>query len=446
MPAFRHPTMSGTKLRYAAITCLAIALLGQGFADAVAATVAETTRRAGSSPDAKSTWEALGPLGGEVMGLSLAADDPATVYLLPGNDMMTRIHRSEQGGDDWAVVGVIDSNGEAITGDPSNASVLYVGGGLYVHKSVDAGVTWSEARLNYFRHTSLHDIVVHPDNADIVYGVGSLVDGHFKMAVFKSSDGGAHWSSEIVPPELDLGELRAVCLHPHVPETVYVAGTYKMAGENYPAFARSENGGSTWDMLTTGLIGNKAYDIAIDPLAPDKLFCLTDDGIFTSDDGGLTWMLRQEETGYCIAVDPNDPQTVYVGGYEVVYRSADGGASWIGHTSGVRGHEIHDLVIDPDQPTRLLAASQHGVLRSESSGSAWSPSNSGFFARQAYLLAIAPSAPDTIMAAIANGGLHKSLDGGDTWLTLPEYDDCGDPTELVIDPVNPDLIYLYSGG
>ena len=95
------------------------------------------------------------------------------------------------------------------TGESDIRSSLSSGNGVY--KSVDGGRTWMHVGLEDTRQISR--IVVDPQNADVVY-VGAL--GHAygpneQRGVYKSIDGGTHWTKVLDQgPEIGISDL-AIC-------------------------------------------------------------------------------------------------------------------------------------------------------------------------------------------------------------------------------------------
>ena len=53
--------------------------------------------------------------------------------------------------------------------------------------------------------------------------------------------------------------------------------------------ARSLDGGATWTLYRTGLVSTFVRCLAVEPHHPDSLFCGTEDGVYLSTDGGVTW-------------------------------------------------------------------------------------------------------------------------------------------------------------
>ena len=128
-------------------------------------------------------------------------------------------------------------------------------------------------------------------------------------------------------------------------------------------------------------------------------------GIYKSTDWGVTWTWKGLPESHHISrilVDPNDSNVVYVGvlGHlystnpeRGVYKSMDGGSTWskilyVDDNSGAI-----DLIMDPSDPNILYAASWDRIRY------AWDFQEAG-----------------------KGSGIHKSLDGGDTWIKVSALD------------------------
>jgi len=159
------------------------------------------------SPDLFSglKWRLIGPFrGGRAVAVAGVPGD-ATTFYFGGVD--GGIWKTTDAGVVWTPI--FDNERVASIGAlavaPSDPKVIYAGTGEAdirsnlasgdgVYKSTDGGQTWQNIGLHDTRQISR--IVVDPRNADVVY-VGAL--GHAygpndERGVYKSSDGGAHWT------------------------------------------------------------------------------------------------------------------------------------------------------------------------------------------------------------------------------------------------------------
>jgi photosystem II stability/assembly factor-like uncharacterized protein len=204
-------------------------------------------------------------------------------------------------------------------------------------------------------------------------------------------------------------------------------------------------------------------------------------GVWKTNDFGRTWNPifdgQPTQSVGAIAVDSSDPNTIYVASGEGlrrpdlsvgdgIYKSIDGGKTWA-HLGLRDGQQIPALVIDPHDPKRLFAAvlghpygpnEERGIFRSVDGGVTWTnvlhkDANTG-----GSDVVIDPLHPEVVYAALwesrlgpwedgnsydgTHGGLFKSTDGGDTWHRLTK----GLPENLVqinvaLAPSNPARLY-----
>ncbi len=164
----------------------------------------------------------------------------------------------------------------------------------------------------------------------------------------------------------------------------------------------------------------------------------TGGGVWKTDDGGIPWNPitdRYVKTGSvgALAVAPSDPNVVYVGMGEAdirsnfshgdgVYKSVDAGRTWK-HVGLSDSRQIGRIAVHPENPAvAFVAALGH------------------------------PFGPNQ------ERGLFRTRDGGATWEKVLFVDDKTGAIDVIIDPVNPRIVYasfwpvyrrpweIYSGG
>lgn len=187
-------------------------------------------------------------------------------------------------------------------------------------------------------------------------------------------------------------------------------------------------------------------------------------GVWKTVNAGTTWKpIFEDQPSYsigCLAIDPSAPETIWVGTGENVsgrhvgfgdglYCSTDGGASF--EPKGLEASErIGSIVIHPEDSNVLWVAAQgplwtgggeRGVYRTDDGGATWTCTLSAGPFTGAGEVMIDPKDPNVLyatthqrqrtVAALMNGGpesgIHKSTDGGLTWVKLSG----GLPTENV---------------
>jgi len=161
----------------------------------------------------------------------------------------------------------------AIALDPSHPNVVWVGTGESwtrnsvsigdgIYKSTDGGENWSNVGLPNSERVAR--IVVDPKNGNVVYACvpGKLWSDSADRGLYRTSDGGAHWSLILPGRNLSTG-CSSVTMDPTNPR-VLMAGmwdfrrkgwTFRSGGDgpNAPsgsALYRSADGGNHWTRMT----------------------------------------------------------------------------------------------------------------------------------------------------------------------------------------------------
>jgi photosystem II stability/assembly factor-like uncharacterized protein len=273
------------------------------------------------------------------------------------------------------------------TGESPPRGNVSPGNGLY--RSTDAGRSWSAIGLADAGQIAA--IVVHPTNPDVVYAavLGHIFGPSEQRGVFRSMDGGKTWS-RVLYRDANAGAIDLV-MDPTNPRILYAAlwqtrrfpWAFESGGPGSGIF-KSTDGGDHWSEITrnaglpdSGVVGK--VGLAVSPADPDRVWAIVEHengGVFRSDDGGKTWQklnedrrLRQRAWYYTdIYADPKDPETVYVlnTGF---YRSVDGGRTYT--PIGVPHGDNHALWIAPNDPMRMINSNDGGANVSYNGGVSW---------------------------------------------------------------------------
>ena len=229
--------------------------------------------------------------------------------------------------------------------------------------------------------------------------------------------------------------------------------------------------------MTSGRIA----DIAIHPENENIWYvAVGSGGVWKTMNSGTTWKSifdnqKVYSTG-CITIDPNTPSTIWlgtgenVGGRHVgfgdgIYVSHDDGKSW--KNMGLENSEhLSKIIIRPENSDVVWAASQgplwskggeRGIFKTKDGGKTWKRTLGDSEWVGATDMLIDPTNPDVLYAATwqrhrtvagylgggPGSGLHKSIDGGETWKELKS----GIPSSnlgkigLAMSPFNSDVLY-----
>jgi photosystem II stability/assembly factor-like uncharacterized protein len=259
-----------------------------------------------------------------------------------------------------------------------------------VWKTTDGGKTWTFMGLGETRQIA--DIVVHPTNPDLVY-VASL--GHVwapnpERGVFRSKDGGKTWEKILF--RNDSTGVVDLVMDPANPSVLY-AGLWQAgrtpwllsSGGGGSGMFKTIDGGDHWTEITRnpglpiGIWGN--IGITVSGANSSRLWANIEadsGGVFRSDDGGTTWQrinndrnLRQRAWYYTkIHADPKDTNVVYVNNVSFM-KSTDGGKTFRA-VRGMQHGDSHDLWIDPKNSNRMIEGDDGGGEVSIDGGRTWS--------------------------------------------------------------------------
>lgn len=362
----------------------------------------------------------------------------------------------------------------AIAVAPSDHNVIYVGtgesdirsdlaSGNGVYKSSDGGQTWERIGLEDTRQISR--IVVDPKDANIVYlgALGHAYGPNDQRGVFKSVDGGAHWSKSLdLGPETGISDL-AICArnpdllfagawHTHRPPWVTYGPIDGPGGGLY----RSQDGGKTWARLAghglpAGDWGRVGVDVAADGQHVYALIEAKQAGLYRSEDGGNTWVLANSDPRLTsrawyfnsVTIDPGNPESVYVPNV-ALYRLDDGGKTLSIVRGAPGGDDYHQLWVDPKNPASMVLGTDQGTTVSLDHGKTWSTWYNQPTA-QLYHVTTDNEFPYVVYGAQQDSGsaaVYSRTDHGQ--ITPRDWFPSG-PSEsgyMVPDPSNPDIVYV----
>ena len=289
--------------------------------------------------------------------------------------------------------------------------------------------------------------------------------------VWKSVDGGAHWT-----PQFDketVSSIGSIAVAPSDTNIVYV-GTGEGCLRGNISYGdgvyRSNDGGKTWKNL--GLRDSRHIPkVLVDPRNPETVLVAamghafapsTERGVFRSTDGGKTWvkvLYVDDKTGATdITFAPSNPNIVFAAMYQAqrqpwtftsggggsgLYRSTDGGATWKhlegnGLPGGVLGRiGVSVSGADANRVYALIEAEKGGLYRSDDGGGKWEPVNDDERYRQRawYFSHVFADPRDADTIYVLNTGMFRSTDAGKTFTLLPAPH--GDHHALWIDPTYP---------
>ncbi len=345
-------------------------------------------------------WREVGPArGGRSVAVAGSAQRPYEYWM---GTTGGGVYKTTDGGMNWQPVTDRYFGGTigAITVDPSNPDIVWVGGGETcirgntshgdgVWRTTDAGRTWT---LIGFREEHISDIVIHPMNSNVVYlsVFGDVFKATPNRGIYKSTDAGKNWSKSLFVND-STGGIDLV-MDATNPEVLYAAMWQAWrqpwgmsSGGAHSALYKTTDGGANWTNLTTtgrgmpkGILGK--IGVAVSPANPRRVWALIEHhsgGIYRSDDAGASWeyinrdrRLRQRAWYYThIYADPKNADIVYAlnTGF---YRSRDGGKTFPQGIQVPHG-DNHDLWIAPNDAERMVNGNDGGANVSFNGGRTW---------------------------------------------------------------------------
>ena len=453
-------------------------------------------------------WRDVGPMrGGRTYAVAGVPSEPDIFYM---GSVGGGVWKTENAGRTWFPIsdqGIPIGSIGAIAVAPSDPNVIYVGTGepdirsqhsygIGVFKSIDAGKTWSSIGLK--DSSQIGRIVVDPRNPNLVYvaALGHVYDANPTRGVYRSSDGGAHWTKVLFDAQRpnDVGAID-LAIDPIHPRTLYASlwSTRRppwsvYAPTNLPGggLYKSTDGGDKWHKLSGGLptddfVGK--IGIAVAPSKPKRLWAVVDDlgspiakplrqsgpsqpqsepqrqtsgGVYISDDAGATWKLVNSEQrlwgrGWyfeAVAVDPSNPDRAYVSNTGT-FETRDGGKTFVPVKGSPGGDDDHQMWINPRDDNRMVLSTDQGTVVSVDGAQTWSTWYNQPTA-QIYHVAASTDWPWHLYGAQQDSGSV----GVDTWspFGLLDYRDweptclAGESNTVVPDPNPKHARILYGNG
>jgi len=182
--------------------------------------------------------------------------------------------------------------------------------------------------------------------------------------------------------------------------------------------------GLKWRSIGPAFTSGRIADFAVNPLNKHEWFVAVASGhVWKTSNNGTTFEPVFDNNGVysigVVTIDPSNSSIVWVGtgennhqralGYgNGVYKSEDGGSSWT--NMGLKdSRQIGGIVVSPENSDVVFVAAE---------GSVWGPGG--------------------------DRGLYKTADGGKTWKKVIDISENTGVNNVVIDPVDPKLMYATS--
>lgn len=303
---------------------------------------------------------------------------------------------------------------------PSDPSVIYVGCDGGVFKSTDSGATFFAMNTD-IKTIQSYRVASHPSNPDILYtgaqdngsisthdrgatpykleflgdGTECFVDYSNPDIIFfatiggyfaRSTNGGQSWDLVVDPITLNDSSafLCPYWQHPTNPEIIYGCLKQKLY--------KSTDKGLSWEYTTTSpIVGSAIYAAAQSPINPNNIMVAARNGetsLVCSSDGGISWQDISRNLGELsggnfmrLQADPFDGNTFYLlkNAYSgaIVVKTTDFGTTWTDISSNLPKVPVNDIFIDEENADVMYLGNDFGVYRTDNSGESWERMNNG---------------------------------------------------------------------
>ncbi len=329
-------------------------------------------------------------------------------------------------------------------------------GGLF--KSTDAGVSW--ARLTADVSAT---VAVNPSN------VNEVLVGVKGAGIIRSVDGGGTFTD--FSAGLEGADVRAIV---YASSTIVYAGIHSAGPDALNGGVyRSISGGAWADFNTSTLPANHQRQVtALEVDSGGNLLVGTTIGLLRANGSGWTPLAAAPADGLgqvtTIHRDRNNGNKIWVGQiYAGPIVSLNNGATFTRFATNVNDQVERDLFTRVN--AFLTGPGISGVIRAVEGLGLWrtngnspdtdiSTSLTGFKFDRVRSFAIAPSTPSTMYMGLYSGGIHKSVDGGNTWQRIVagfenklgnnEYRRLSTAEHLAVNPQNANDVYaaMYEYG
>jgi photosystem II stability/assembly factor-like uncharacterized protein len=346
----------------------------------------------------------------------------------------------------YAGTGESDIRGDFDTGD-----------GIY--KTTDAGKTWHYAGLRETHMTS--SLVIDPHNPNTVYAtsIGHVFKPNPERGVFKTTDGGKTWSKVLYVD--DNTGANVVVMDPHDPSVLYASmwqaqrePWHLTSGGPGSGLYKTTDGGAHWTKISTnsgfaaGLLGKMGVAVsASNPRVVYAIVQAAEGGVFRSKDGGATWKrvnsewkLRQRAFYYmAIYVDPTNANVIYAPEVDALWKSTNGGKTW---KPAMPPGDHHILWINPRNPKIMLEGDDGGATVSVDGGDTWS-TELNQPTGQFYHITLDRQFPFHVYGAQQDEGAFEGPSASNEGLALGQWHGValGESTFIAVDPHNPKVTY-----
>jgi photosystem II stability/assembly factor-like uncharacterized protein len=414
----------------------------------------------------------VGPSGGSYVALANDVIDTNIVY---AGSWGAGVYVSYDHGNNWYVynTGMGNQYIDSLAVDPTQKGVVYAGTqGNGIFKSTNGGRNWFPIDNGIQSSAVVYSLAVNYGNNNIIYaGTRYLnipnVNGPYNGILYRSMDGGAHWSAVLQNISAAQDWIYSIAADPTVPTRIFAT-----SHEHGPYV--SVDNGATFTSISHSGIDTSGRAVAVDPRPAKSGTVFYSDwhgyNVYKTTDAGATWKsvaygpriypnginiaITQPEilyfaeyygddsnpqgkvwkfnsaTGvlshigldnhliYCVAASRTDANTVVAGTRNKgIYTTTNGGGTWTLANSGVANTQVAGVAFAGGKI--YMAVYGLGVYSSQDAGQTWQEDNEGLDDLQINALTAAPDGAHRLLVATNSGLYTLDLNGG-AWQRSPD--------------------------
>lgn len=365
------------------------------------------------------------------------------------------VMKSDNGGGTWQALGIPSKNTTKygvsyVYVDSVDKNTLYANispdkdalpkDKQVIAKSIDLGQSWNVIDLSpYFPGT----LVIDPKNNKKLLMTS-------KQGILRSNDGGLKWNLSNQGIQHIGGKLSVAQDNSQV---MYLTGndpgSIVDSDVKRGFYYKTVNGGKDWNTfnIPNTVVTGYCHEFKINPKDNQDIFCLTNENIYQSRDGGKQWTFLKKSTSRQL-VRANDGLSIYLSDTTGTSASVDNGRSWQAISTIYEG----ELTLHPQNQATLYYVLDGQLYLSTDSGKKWlkqeTPNNISF-----NHLLIHPL-NSKVMALYGTYGYALTDDGGNSWRTVLETLNNGNAeinsfpaefnfiSQLVLHPADPDSVFV----
>ncbi len=262
--------------------------------------------------------------------------------------------------------------------------------------------------------------------------------------IYESHDGGANWKRASWVGQRDDLALDSIIVD-RADSKHLLIGAWVLGSPDGGLYS-SNDGGITWTS-DADMRGQSIRALTAAPSDPKVLVAGTLKGVYRSTDGGDHWKLISPEGSQelheveSIAIDPVNPEIIYAGTWHLPWKTVDGGEHWTNIKQGIiDDSDVFSIIVDPKNANVVYASACSGIYKSDNAAAQFKkvqgiPST----ARRTRVLMQDPQNLNIVFAGTTEG-LFRTVDSGASWqrTTSPELI----INDVYVDPTNTNRVLL----